>query len=213
MGDCPHFSRPVNVPHGKLITAPSPFSLASVQLFIPINQENTLYASLFLRETSSSFASKNLCFTLLKKWEFATQIWDMRSPCCTARTEDGWELGARQLIWWNALIRSTPMFGISCQILPIISAKKKDLVEKACTYCTVVVAKYTEVCLSSNSVCCQSWLFIKIVNSFPSEVKGIGKERIEHLGFNKNNFSFVFCFPEKTENPLSQADLQKYSYF
>lgn len=203
MGDCPHFSRPVNLPHGKLITAPSSFSLASVQLFIPINQANTLHASLFLYETSSSFASANLRFTLLKKWEFATQIWNMGSPHCTARIEDGWDLGARQLIWWNTLIRSTPMFGIFCQTQLIILAKKKDFVEKACTYCTVVVAKYTEVCLSSNSVFCQSWLFRKIVNSFQSEVKGIGKERIEHLGFNKNNFLFVLFSWENWKSLVS----------
>lgn len=58
MGGCPHFSCLVKLPHRKLITAPSPFSLVSVQLFIPIKQEETLHDSLFLLETS--FTTANL---------------------------------------------------------------------------------------------------------------------------------------------------------
>lgn len=66
MGGCANFSSPVKLPYKNLITTPSPFSLASVLLFTPIKQEKTLYTSLFLLETSSSFTSANLCFTLLK---------------------------------------------------------------------------------------------------------------------------------------------------
>jgi len=105
------------------------------------------------------------------------------------------------------------MFGRFCQIQPIILGKKKDFVEKACIYCTAVVENCTATCLCSNSIFCQSCLFIKIVNSFQSEVKGIGSEKIEHLGFNKHKFLLVFCFPEETENSLSRTNLQKYIYF
>lgn len=36
-------------------------------------------------------------------------------------------------------------------------------------------------------------------------MKVIGEERLEHLGFNKNNLLFGFCFPEETEISLSQT--------
>lgn len=47
-----------------------------------------------------------------------------------------------------------------------------------------------------------SWLFIKVISSFQSEVKETGWEEIEHLGFNKNNFLFglFVSFPEDSEN-------------
>lgn len=75
MGGCPHFSCPVKLLHRKLITAPSPFSLASVQLFTtPIKQEKILHSSVFLLETSISFTSANLCFILLKTGVCSTNM-------------------------------------------------------------------------------------------------------------------------------------------
>lgn len=88
-----------------------------------------------------------------------------------------------------------------CQIQSINLAKKKDFVEKACIYCTVVVANCTAFFLCSNSVFCQKGLFIKIVNTFQSEVKGIGGEKTEHLGFNKNNFFGLGFFLRKMKIP------------
>lgn len=41
--------------------------------------------------------------------------------------------------------------------------------------------------------------------NFQSEMKEIGGERLEHLGFNKNKLLFSFYFPEETENSLSQT--------